>query len=57
MRDMMEDGVPVVDLNSGDGSDVSGDNNNCNCGCEDDVVEFGDVVMPDKQDDNNVVEF
>lgn len=41
VRDMLEDGIPVVDLNSD--SDNNGDNNNnCNCGCdcEDDVVEF-----------------
>jgi hypothetical protein len=57
VRDMMEDGIPVVDLNSGNGSDVGDDNNNCNCGCEDNVVEFGDIVMSEKQDDDNVVEF
>lgn len=42
VRDMLEDGTPVVDLNS-DSDNNSDNNNNCNCGCdcEDDVVEFG----------------
>ena len=57
VRDMMEDGVPVVDLNSGSGSDGGSDNNSCDCGCADDVVEFGDVIMPEKLDNDNVVEF
>lgn len=46
VRDMLEDGTPVVDLddNSGGNSkpDNDGCNNGCDCGCEDDVnvVEF-----------------
>lgn len=43
VRDMLDEGIPVVDLNSTSGSN-GGDNgnNSCNCGCEDDidVVEF-----------------
>lgn len=65
IRDMLDDGVPVVDLNSGSGSGSDNKPNddkdgcNCNCDCEDNVVEFGDVIMPEKpnEDDNNVVEF
>lgn len=60
VRDMLDDGIPVVDLNSGSGSDSEG-NNGCNCddcGCEDNVVDFGDgnVELP-KDEESNVVEF
>ena len=40
VRDMLDDGIPVIDLN---GNSIDTDNNNgCNCGCEDNinVVEF-----------------
>lgn len=64
VRDMLDDGIPVVDLNSGssgDNTDTGNDNGcgcDCNCDCEDNVVEFGDVIVekPNK-DDDNVVEF
>jgi hypothetical protein len=60
VRDMLDDGIPVVDLDSesGDSGENNTDHNNgCNCGCEDNVVEFEDVIAtkPDKED--NVVEF
>lgn len=62
VRDMLEDGTPVVDLDStsGGGSDIDhGNNCNCGCNCEDDVVEFGysatDTIKPTSDDD--VVEF
>lgn len=59
VRDMLDDGVPVVEIDS-DSDDTDVDHNNgCDCGCEDNVVEFGDDVVsetPDK-DDDNVVEF
>lgn len=57
VRDMLDDGVPVVDLDS-DNSDegFDKDNDGCDCGCEDNVVEFGDVVATIPNDDN-VVEF
>ena len=62
VRDMLDDGIPVVDLNggSGDNSNSGADkdhNDGCNCGCEDNVVEFGgeSAVMPDEED--NVIEF
>lgn len=62
VRDMLDDGIPVVDLNSGSGSENkpdTDDKDGCNCGCEDNVVEFGDVVAPENpdEDDDNVVEF
>lgn len=59
VKDMMEDGIPVVDLNSGSsGDDTDKDNNDgCDCGCEDNVVEFGDDETATPNDDNNVVEF
>lgn len=65
VREMLDDGIPVVDLDSNSGSEnkPNTDNNSgCNCGdcdCEDNVVEFGDVIAPEKPDDDedNVVEF
>ena len=64
VRNMLEDGTPIVDLDSasGSGSDNDTDHgNNCDCGCncEDDVVEFGysttDTIKPTPDED--VVEF
>ena len=62
VRDMMDDGIPVVDLdgNSSESGVDKNDNCNCeNCGCEDNVVEFGyhstDTNKP--ATDDNVVEF
>lgn len=62
VKEMLDDGVPVVDL---DGNNSSSDNesdnnheNGCNCGCEDNVVEFGySDTVTESADDNNVVEF
>lgn len=64
VKEILDDGVPVVDLdgNSSD-SDSESDNNHengCNCGCEDNVVEFGysDVNIPEEPtEEDNVVEF
>lgn len=59
VRDMIDDGIPVIDLNnkSNDGSVSDNDNNcECNCGCDNDVVEFGDSIISEKLDDD-VVEF
>ena len=56
VRDMIDDGIPVVDMDSVSGGSDTNNNNGCNCGCEDNVVEFGDdntAIVPD----NNVVEF
>lgn len=61
VRDMLDDGIPVVDLDNN--SSNSGTNNNgcnCDCDCEDNVVEFGysETVIPENpKDDDNVVEF
>ena len=63
VKDMLDDGIPVVDLDSttGDSSDPEEDNGP-GCDCEDDVVEFGyslndsDAIEPPVEDDN-VVEF
>ena len=64
VKDMLEDGVPVVDLdnsNSGNESDDdvdSEDKNGCDCGCEDNVVEFdNDDSFMESTNDDNVVEF
>lgn len=63
VREMLDDGIPVVDLDSSNsGSDDDSDNDNkdsCDCGCEDNVVEFGDIIAPEKPEENesNVVEF
>lgn len=54
VRDMLDDGIPVVDLDSDSGSD---DDDGCDCGCEDNVVEFDDVIAVKPYEDDNVVEF
>lgn len=62
VRDMIDEGIPVVDLDgkSDDNSNTES-NDGCDCGCEDSVVEFGyfsNIDMPNKlEDENNVVEF
>ena len=63
VRDMLDDGIPVVDLDSNSNGDSDIDHNNgCGCGCEDNVVEFGyssgnfgETEIP--MDDDNVIEF
>lgn len=64
VKDMLDDGVPIVDLDSNNSSDnESNENdNNCdcnhNCDCEDNVVEFGySDSYVESTDDSNVVEF
>ena len=67
VRDMLEDGIPVVDLDSENGSDSDNgsdkeNENDCNCNhdcdCEDNVVEFGNSdSFSEPTDENNVVEF
>lgn len=62
VREMLDDGIPVIDLNSSD-SDNDDDNNkdgcDCGCDCEDNVVEFGDIVASknSEEDENNAVNF
>lgn len=64
VKEMLDDGIPIVDLDTENGSGSDGDSDkesgNCNCGCEDNVIEFGysDVTTPEEStDDDNVVEF
>lgn len=62
VKDMMDDGIPVVDLDSNNGSSSNTKpEGSCDCGCEheDNVVEFGDLEdgIVEKLEDNNVVEF
>lgn len=38
VKDMLDDGIPVIDLNSGIGDNNNPDDNDC--GCENDVVQF-----------------
>lgn len=65
VKGMLEDGIPVVDFDSDGSSGSESDNNDkhengCNCGCEDNVVEFGysESTTPEEStDDDNVVEF
>lgn len=60
VKDILDDGIPVVELGSSSGDNSKPDHNDgCNCGCEDNVVEFGDYPETDNdiEDDDNVVEF
>ena len=58
VRDMLDDGIPVVNLDSNSGDDSDTDHNDgCDCGCEDNVVEFGDTVTSTPNNNDNVVEF
>ena len=62
IKNMLDDGIPVVELTSNSDDDFNSDNNNNNnhdCGCEDNVVEFGDYLDNNNNvmDDDNVVEF
>lgn len=59
VREMLKDGMPVVNLDSSSGSDDTSDKNNnkCNCGCndEDDVVEIG-YDPPIESDNKDTIE-
>ena len=71
VKDMLDDGIPVVDLDSNNDDNSSDDNNendnmngnNCNCNhdcnCEDNVVEFGyssgDIDEPEEPTDDDNV--
>lgn len=65
VRDMLDDGIPVVDLDKPIDEEDDGDNNHddgCNCGCENNVVEFGYLIEDNNNsntnaNDGNVVEF
>lgn len=70
VRDMLEDGIPVVDLESNNvdkpnENKPDSDNNHengCNCGCEDNVVEFGYLQngngsFSEPTNEDNVIEF
>lgn len=59
VKEMLDDGIPVVDMDSNDSNTKpEGD---CDCGCEheDNVVEFGDLEdsIVEKLEDDNVVLF
>lgn len=59
VRDMIDEGIPVIDFESGSGStDNPNHENGCDCGCEDNVVEFSYVESEDsEEDEDNVVQF
>ena len=64
VKDMLDDGVPVVDFSSSSGSNDNSDHENgcdCGCNCEDNIIEFGygDVGTPElpNDDEDNVIEF
>lgn len=61
VRDMIDEGIPVIsfDSSSGDDSDSNpGHKDECDCGCEDNVVEFDQVESETSdEEDGNVVEF
>lgn len=44
VKEMMRDGIPVVDFDSNNGSDTEDENNNCDCGCDCDSDSGVDVV-------------
>ncbi len=58
IKNMLDEGIPVVRLDFNDNND-SKPNDGCNCGCEDNIVEFGDSLNNTDDDivDNNVIEF
>lgn len=58
VKDMLDEGTPIVDLDSDDESNNDNDHD-YDCGCEDNVVEFGDSEdnIVEKLEDDNVVEF
>ena len=57
IKNIMSDGIPVIDLDS-DSSNTGDNNGGCDCGCEDNVVEFDDISTPEEsEEDSNVVEF
>ena len=58
IKNIIRDGIPVVDLDSNGESD-NNNNSDCDCGCEheDNVVEFDDSDIIEKLEDDNVVEF
>jgi len=61
VKDMLSDGVPVIELGSSSDDNSEPDNNDgCDCGCENNVVEFGDYLdgtNDNNTNDDNVVEF
>lgn len=55
VRDMLDDGIPVVELSNNLNTD---NDDGCDCGCEDNVVEFGDADIDEKpNEEDNVVQF
>ena len=62
VRNMLDDGIPVVDLNADSENDSDKEHgNNCDCGCDcgDNVVEFGYSPSTSKPaiEDSDIVEF
>ena len=61
VRDMIDEGIPVVDFENASGNDESDSDHKdgCDCGCEDNVVEFTYVESEDsgEEDEDNVVQF
>ena len=59
VKEIMDDGIPVVDLDSNGSDSNTKPEGDCDCGCEheDNVVEFDDSDIIEKLEDDNVVEF
>lgn len=59
VKEIMDDGIPVIDLDSNGSNSNTKPEGSCDCGCEheDNVVEFGDSDIVEKLEDDNVVEF
>lgn len=62
VKEILDDGIPVVDLDYDNSSDNNENKNDCDCNhdcnCEDNVVEFGyNDSFVEPTEDDNVVEF
>lgn len=60
VKEMLDDGIPVVDLNGSSGDSGADHENGCGCGCDDNIVEFGyseveTPELPDEDEDNIVL--
>lgn len=57
IENMLNNGVPVINLNSDLDDDSGSDNSGCDCGCEDNIVEFGNIATVKPNENDDVIEF